>query len=597
MADTQVIKDRIDIVQLIGEYVTIKKAGVNWKANCPLHHEKSPSFMVNADKQMWHCFGCSKGGDVFAFIQEMEGLSFPEALQLLAKRAGVELTDFKGGGDASVRNRLLEITKAAANLYHRILLEMDAGKPAREYLERRGVSVEMIKDWQIGFIPDQWELLTQYLHKKGYSFDDLITAGLTIKRDGADPATGRGFYDRFRGRVMFPLSDVHGNVVGFTGRVLVETEKSGGKYVNTPQSPLYDKSRVLYGIHKAKTNMKAKDLAVLVEGQMDVIACHQAGMTNVVAASGTALTLEQIKLLKRYTANIAIAFDADQAGMNAGKRGIGVAMEAGMNIRVIQIPTGFAKDADECLKKDTAVWFKAVDEAKGVMDWYFSVTLAELDRTNPKSKQQVADTLIAEINRIPYAVERDEWLKRLSEAVDIDLSVLRDLSKKQPTALRKPADSPAPATEQVPVITVPLSQVELFGQEVWSLLVKYPLNYDTIRPLIKKEYFVDRNLQSLYETAESFYNKENQLAVDEIRHYLHKEGLENIVDVLLLRPYKNRVDLKANEAKNELLTLATRLKEEWRKQRGKELERAIREAEKSKDAARLEALIRELQAI
>jgi DNA primase len=366
MTDTQTIKDKLDIVQIIGEYITLKKAGANWKANCPFHNEKSPSFMVQAEKQIWHCFGCSKGGDVFTFVQEIEGLDFRETLKLLAKRAGVELSKSYNETDSSERNRLLAINTAAAYFFHRMLLDMDASKPARDYLERRGMKAETVEAWQVGFVPDQWDLLTKYLLKKGHGINDLVTAGLTIKRDNADPASGRGYYDRFRGRVMFPICDVHGNVVGFTGRVLVETEFSGGKYVNTPQTPLYDKSRVLYGIHKAKTAIKSEDLAVLVEGQMDVIACHQAGMANVVAASGTALTAEQIKILKRYTTTVAMAFDADSAGQNAGKRGAGVALEEGMNVKVIQIPSGFAKDADECLKKDKAVWFKAVAGATSV---------------------------------------------------------------------------------------------------------------------------------------------------------------------------------------------------------------------------------------
>lgn len=596
MADTQAIKDRLDIVQLIGEYVTLKKAGSNWKGNCPFHHEKTPSFMVQPDKQMWHCFGCSKGGDVFAFIQEIEGLEFPEALQLLAKRAGVEITNTFNDGNASQRSKLLEITKSAAYFFHHMLLDMEVSKPAREYLERRGVKNEIIIDWQIGFIPDQWDLLTSYLHKKGYAFDDLVLAGLTIKRDGADAATGRGYYDRFRGRVMFPISDVHGNEIGFTGRVLVETENSGGKYVNTPATSLYDKSRVLYGIHKAKLGIKAKDLAVLVEGQMDVIACHQAGMTNVVAASGTALTTDQIKLLKRYTRNLAMAFDADQAGQNAGKRGIGVALQEGMSLKVIQIPEGFAKDADECLKKDANVWFNAVQSAQGVMEWYFNVTLRTLDRTNPRSKQQVADTLLTEINHIPYAVERDEWIKRLSEAVDIDISLLRQEIKRIPEQKKTivPAVAVAPPVQAV---QLPKDQLTIVGDELWSQMLRYPAEYGAVRTLIKKDYFTAPLLASLYETAENLYTKDNQIAIDALRHMYHKEGLENTVDILLLKPSNNDQVLSQKDAKTELIFLAGRLREEWRKKRGKELTREIGLAEKAKDMPKLDILLQELQTL
>lgn len=597
MSDTQVIKDRLDIVQIIGEYITLKKAGTNWKANCPFHHEKSPSFMVHQDKQIWHCFGCSKGGDVFSFVQEIEGMDFPEVLKLLAKRAGVEIAAYKSDGDNGLRARLLEINSTAAYFFHHMLLEMEASQAAREYLERRQVKPETIKDWQIGFVPDQWELLTKYLVKKGYNLDDMVTAGLTIKREGADTATGKGYYDRFRGRVMFPISDAHGNIVGFTGRVLVETETSGGKYVNTPQSPLYDKSRVLYGIHKAKTAIKAKDLAVLVEGQMDVVACHQAGMANVVAASGTALTAEQIKLLKRYTQNIAMAFDADSAGQNAGKRGIGIAMEEGMNIRVIQIPPGFAKDADECLKKDSAVWFKAVEGAKGVMDWYFAVTLLDLNRNDPKKKQQAAATLLEEIARIPYPVERDEWVKRLAEELAIEVSILRSELKKLNVTAKPVAKSGAPVAPVAPVIAIPQSLLDQFGQELWSLLLKYPQEYGKLREKLKPGYFEDGAVRSLYETVESFYNKDTNLDLEALRHYYHKEGLENSIDILLLRPYKNFDEINPAEAGKELETIVERLKNEWRKKRGKEIARELSLAEKSGDKALLEQLFKELQTL
>jgi DNA primase len=597
MTDTQTIKDKLDIVQIIGEYITLKKAGANWKANCPFHNEKSPSFMVQAEKQIWHCFGCSKGGDVFTFVQEIEGLDFRETLKLLAKRAGVELSKSYNETDSSERNRLLAINTAAAYFFHRMLLDMDASKPAREYLERRGMKAETIEAWQVGFVPDQWDLLTKYLLKKGHGINDLVTAGLTIKRDNADPASGRGYYDRFRGRVMFPICDVHGNVVGFTGRVLVETEFSGGKYVNTPQTPLYDKSRVLYGIHKAKTAIKSEDLAVLVEGQMDVIACHQAGMTNVVAASGTALTAEQIKILKRYTTTVAMAFDADSAGQNAGKRGAGVALEEGMNVKVIQIPSGFAKDADECLKKDKAVWFKAVASATSVMQWYFDLTLRGIDRHDPKKKQQVVNILLAEINRIPFAVERDEWLKRLSDELAIDIDIVRSESRKvRPTTIRPANQASAPEAPK-PTVVIPVGRIEAIAEDFWSVVLKFPHNYGAVREKLKRAYFSDPALLSLYETAETFYTKESQLNIDAIRHYFAKEGVENSIDILLLRPYKNYTELASGDAEKEIISLATRLAEEWTKERRKTVTHELSVAEKNGDRARVDELMRELQTL
>lgn len=598
MTDTQNIKDRLDIVQFIGEYLPLKKSGANWKANCPFHNEKSPSFMVHQDKQIWHCFGCSKGGDVFSFVQEMEGLTFSEALRLLAKRAGVEVDTYESEINQSQRNRLLEINTAAAYFFHRFLLDIDAAKAARDYLERRQLKTQTILDWQVGYISDQWELLTKYLLKKGFGIDDLVAAGLTIKREGADATSGRGYYDRFRGRVMFPISDTHGNIVGFTGRVLVETENSGGKYVNTPQTLLYDKSRVLYGLNKAKTGIKAKDLAVLVEGQMDVIACHQAGMTNVIAASGTALTSEQIKLIKRYTSNVAIAFDADLAGQKAGMRGIDIALEEGLRVKIISIPAGFAKDADECLKKDPAVWFQSVELATNVMDWYFTTTLTGLNRRDAQAKQRAATTLLEQIARLPYAIERDDWLKKLGNELSIEPSILREESKKirriRPITNVRREGALAPVTQPA---AAPDSQLARLARDFWSLILNFPEQYGAIFTTIRKEYFVDPAVASLYEKAQSLYNENSSLNVDMLRDQLAGNGTAKTLDILLLHPYSPAVEITPTTVKKELEQLSTRLRDEWRRERRKEIQREIVAAEKEGDSARLEALFIELQSL
>lgn len=588
MADTQLIKDKIDIVALIQEYVPLKKAGVNWKAPCPFHQEKSPSFMVHPEKQIWHCFGCGKGGDIFSFIEEMEGLEFIEALKLLAQRAGVKVDTYQSEVSGSQRNRLYEINAKAAYFFHRLLLDMPVSKSAREYLERRQLKPETLIEWQIGYIPEQWDLLTKYLLKKGCGIDDLTASGLTVKRDGADATTGRGFYDRFRGRIMFPIGDVHGNIVGFTGRILVEKENSGGKYVNTPQTLVYDKSRALYGIQKAKIEIKNKDQAILVEGQMDVIACHQAGMRNVVAASGTALTKDQIKILKRYTNNIAMAFDADNAGENAGKRGIEVALEEGMGIKVIQIPKGFAKDADECIKKDRAVWFKAVEEAKGVMEWYISTTLARYDISNPTQKQKAAEILIAEVARIPHAVERDHWLQQVASEIRVDTSVLKEELQR----IKVRPLSSYPQTTVVPQKTsLIVSRRGILAQILWSLLVKFPVLYSSVAQSLKRDYFQMTSMARLRELAEKNYAAAGVFKPEELAEE------SELVVILRLQADKDYPDCASKEAEKEIKKLLESIHEEWRKERRKELQLLIREAEKKNDGARVDELLRELQTI
>lgn len=557
MSDTQLIKDKIDIVDLVGEYVALKPAGMNHKGLCPFHREKSPSFMVNRERQSWHCFGCSKGGDIFSFIQEIEGMEFVEALKLLAQRAGVPLTFNRNEVASSQKNRIKDINTEAARFFHRFLLDMPASTPARSYLKQRGLTDDAIEAWQIGFISDQWELLTLYLLKKGNGIDDLVASGLTIKKDGG------GFYDRFRGRIMFPIWDAHDTVVGFTGRVLVETEYSGGKYVNTPASPVYDKSRVVFGLNKAKQDIKQKDQIVLVEGQMDVIACYQAGMKNIVATSGTAMTDEQVKLLKRYSNNLSIAFDADAAGVNAAKRGIDIALAEGMNIKLVRIPDGAGKDADECLKKNPAVWFDAVGNAEDIMDWYFAKAFRGKDVTKPRDKQKVADELLPEIARIPYAVERDHWMRELAERLGVDTAVLREDMERVKKKMKMTGNGKSETVERPTEESAPKTRLELLFEHFYILRLRYP-------SLSTPEGF------ALYEMPGSRYTANRP--TDE---------------TLLMQGDLLFGDLSESDAKKETELLAHEIKKEWRKERLGELQRDIAEAEGQNDVERL----RELHAV
>lgn len=573
-------------MQIIGEYIRLKKAGINWKANCPFHNEKSPSFMVQPEKQFWHCFGCSKGGDVFSFVQEMEGLDFPEALKLLANRAGVKLDTYASEVNKSQKNRIIEINNKAAHFFHHFLLEMPASQGARDYLQRRGLTVDTIVDWQIGFIPDQWELLTKYLLKKGNSIDDLLASGLSTKKEG-----GNSYYDRFRGRVMFPIWDAHGNTVGFTGRVLVETEKSGGKYVNTPQTLVFDKSRILYGLNKAKTEIKAKDQTVLVEGQMDVVACHQAGMKNVVASSGTALTLEQIKLLKRYSNNIAIAFDADAAGQNAAKRGIDVALEQGMSIKIIQIPAGAGKDADECIKKDKAIWFKAVEAAKEVMDWYFSSNLSGANKADPKEKQKIANNLLPEIIRLPYAVERDHWLNKLAEELGVDRATLTDEMKRISVQPKSFSDHKNTAVDTKTKIEDKKDKVYILAENFFSLLFKFPAVLPNYMAKIEVKFFGQTPFAGLYESVKTHYTSTSN--IQELKSALNSEE-QSLVNILVLKADKDYADLRPEDASKEIGVLYSAIKEEWQKNKRQQLHTQLKEAEKNKDQAELQKILKEI---
>ena len=597
MSDIEEIKNKINVEELVGEYVQLKPAGVNKKGLCPFHNEKSPSFMVNTERQSWHCFGCAKGGDIFTFMEEMEGMEFREALKYLADKAGVQLSNtFKSDVNSRQKNRIKEINTEASRFFHNFLIKMPGSKSALDYLYNRGLTDETIEEWEIGFVPEQWDLHTQYLMKKGFGIEDLVAAGLTIQKEGASTSSGKGFYDRFRGRIMFPIWNVHGEVVGFTGRLLVEKENAGGKYVNTPQTLVYDKSNVVYGLNKAKKEIKNKDLIVMVEGQMDVVACHQAGMPNVVASSGTALTEQQIKLLKRYSGNISMSFDMDEAGQNAAKRGIEIAVAEGMNVKVIRIPEGKGKDPDECIKNDKQVWWQAVDNSQNVMEWYFEKVMKGKDFHDPKQKQVVVNSLLKEIVLVPYAVERDHWLAILSDRIEVDISILREdlkIVENKKTIYNKNNNTVAggskeKGTEGVRKIKVEKGRLELLLERLFSLLLKYPKLVSNL-PEDFDRYLSTEVYNKLYQGLKEEYT------VDKLRDVADFADQENLVDILVMKSGLEFASLGEGESKAEAIQMLALIKDVYTKQVRQGLQIEIEKAEKEGNKEKLDQLVEEFQ--
>lgn len=589
---TEEIKLKIDIVDLISEYILVKRAGSSLKALCPFHQEKTPSFMISPQRQTWHCFGCNTGGDIFEFIMKMEGLDFPEALKLLADKAGVKLPNFSSEISSSQRNRLLEILKLSAKFYNKILLESPRGEPARTYLKKRQVVNDMIEEFEIGFIPEEWDILTSFLLKKGFGINDLIAAGLTIKKDGG------GFYDRFRGRIIFPINDVHGNIVGFTGRLLNEAKpEAGGKYVNTPQTIVYDKSRVIYALDKAKQEAKRQDYIVLAEGQMDVIACHQAGQINAVASSGTALTREQIKLLKRFTDNLFIAFDADLAGQNAALRGLEIALAEGMKIKIITLPKEVGKDPDECLKKNPEIWFQAVKGAQNIMEYLFSQTLAGRDLKNPGERGAVSTILLGKINLLPDVVEQDYWIKRLAMIMDIDYHLLYEklqTIKKQisPVAQKTTEDK---KNEKRPE--------EIASEKLLSLIIYRPAFFYLALETLKPESVEPASLKNLYNNLLVFHNTQNP-SLDKTEEVIHSfkawngsKELCQIVDLLGLLYDKEFANLLDKEAEEEIKNLVNSLNTWYNKNIRKDLEKTLRQAESAGDKEKIKEVMQKFKDI
>ena len=336
------IKAKLDIVDVLGGYIKLKKAGVNYKAVCPFHSEKTPSFFVSPARQIWHCFGCGAGHSIFDFVMKIEGVEFADALRILAQKAGVELKPIKPEMKTK-RQRLHEVSELAAKFFEKQLGNSLNGKKAKEYLLARKLSEDTIKEWRIGWAPDSWHGLSDFLISQKYSGSEAEQIGLVVR-------TKQGKYaDRFRGRVMFPVFDFNSNVIGYGGRVLKKT-KDTAKYLNTPNTFLYDKGKTLYGLDKARVEIRKKDFCILVEGYVDVVIAHQSGIKNVVATSGTALTQAHLNILKRYSNNLFLAFDMDFAGDAATKRGIDLALSREFNLKVVKLPEG--KDPDNVISEN-----------------------------------------------------------------------------------------------------------------------------------------------------------------------------------------------------------------------------------------------------
>ena len=478
------IKQRLDIVEMVSSYVPdLKKSGRNFKAVCPFHAEKTPSFFVFPERQSWHCFGaCGTGGDMFAFVMRKEGVDFKEALNILAERAGVTVVQRKPDEGKSEADRLKEINEAAAELFHNQLFNSTGGQRTQEYLIRRGVSEKTMRQFQIGYSQDSWDSLRQELMKRGYHENELAAAGLLVEKEK------EGTYDRFRNRLMFPIRDMAGRVVGFGARAL---DDSLPKYLNSPQTLIFDKSSSLYGIDFARPAIRKENLAVIVEGYMDVIVAHQHGFTNVVASLGTALTEKHVGVVKKLTNRLTLALDADAAGEMATLRGIEVASHT-FDQKVVPLPTSAGlvkyeeqldaeisvmilpegKDPDDVIKESPQEWEHLLKQASPVVDYTFDLVISKLDVTKARDKSQAVDQLLPLIAEIKDRVRQAHYLQKLARMVAVDEQKLdSELSqlKQKATGLRRETKSPAS-----PRLISHISTGDSLAEYCLYLLFSYP---------------------------------------------------------------------------------------------------------------------------
>jgi len=524
------IKGRLDIVDIVSDYATLQKSGRNFKAICPFHTEKTPSFFVFPERGTWHCFGsCGTGGDIFSFIMKQEGIDFGAALRILAERAGVTLVSKQEERDVDKETeRLYLINAAAAQYFHHLLLNAKAAEIARRYLSERGISKEIIDIFELGFSPNSWDALCQHLKSRGYESDTMVSAGLSIAKEGG------GFRDLFRNRLMIPIRNEDGKVVGFGARALDNTTP---KYLNSPQTAIFNKSSLLYGLDRAKEAIREQGLAIIVEGYMDVLTAHQHSMANVVAPMGTSLTHKQLEIIKRLTRNLALALDADAAGEQATLRGLEVARQAFSErvdrrekrwlegdskmkgkVKVIFMPQG--KDPDEVIRESTEEWQRMVSEASTVMDYFFNAVTSKLDMSSASGKLEAKNQLLLFILETADEAEKDIYLKRLSELTGIDEKTLvGEAARLKPTKReRAKAAVPLPST-QAP--SHPLDEYCL------ALLLQHPGLRDQ-GIAIPPHYFEGT------ENRELFLAWLNNTDAENIRHSLDI-SLHNHLDTLMAR--------------------------------------------------------------
>jgi len=576
--EVEQIKSRLDVVDVVSEYVKLKQAGQNWKGLCPFHNEKTPSFMVHKEKQIWHCFGCGVGGDIFEFIQKIENVDFPEALELLARKAGVTLESRNRSAEGdSKRLKLFQIAEEAQKFFANQLKSSPQAAAARSYLKQRQLTDESIDTFGVGYSLPEWDKLFVFLRQKNYTPEEIIAAGLALKSE-----RGPGWYDRFRNRLMFPITDVQGRVVGFGGRIL-DTQNfqaspmdKQAKYINSPQGAIYNKSLVVYNLDRAKQYIKETGFVVLVEGYMDVIGSWQAGVKNVAATSGTALTTEQIKLLKRYTNDIRLAFDADLAGKSASERGVDLALQAELEVKIISLPYG--KDPDECAKKDPALWKQAVEQALPIGDHAFKTVLAETDVNTREGKKEAARKLLAAIAKLPDPVERDYYIKRLAQELHTEEKAIRE--KLMNISPSTPSNNPTAVT--TPQLTTNIDRHHLLSERLLVLAFRSVEPWAQIIENIEPEFIAPGLSQDLYKRVIIFYNEHQNFNHDEFQAELSYEPeLNHYVGTLLIQGERDFVDFDQESITSEVRVISRELKAHHLNNKRKSISVAIQQAERA----------------
>ncbi len=600
------IKNKLDIVEVISHYVKLQKAGANYKALCPFHKEKTPSFYVSPSRQIWHCFGCGAGGDIVGFVMKIENLEFKDALKLLAEKAGVKLT-FENPEIVSKKQRLKEIYREATDYLHSNLLK---NRKVLNYLFKRGLSLETIKEFKLGFALDEWRDLTNYLIKKGFKSYEILQSGLAISKkeikDISEAANKEIFkiqpqdiYDRFRSRIIFPIEEAAGDVIAYTARIFdidkgeplktIRNVEEVGKYINSPQTLIYDKSRTLFGLSKSKKYLSLEGKTVLVEGTMDFLAGWQKGIKNIVATCGTSLTPFHLDILKKYNKNLILSFDMDEAGRKASERAIDLSLEKEFEVKILKLPQG--KDLAEYLKeiKNSEEAKQLVQNSQPIMEFYFERALSLGDKNNLEGKKTIVSYFLPQLKKIKNALDRAYWIEKTAEVLNLSSQTIEDeLNKISSDSFKKQI------IDENETIINPLSSLgttdrkTIIAERLLSFWVKYPELKEKFINFIQ---FFPPQYQELIKVLK------NAQGTEDWQQKELSEGVLNLIKILSLRADYEE-DLLAQYKVSKEIEIENGLKElkkEVIKEKLNQLEKEISEAEQSSNKEKLSNLMEEFK--
>lgn len=572
MDQVEEIKSKIDIVSLINDYVPLKKSGRNYQALCPFHDEKTPSFMVSPELQIYKCFGCGAGGDAISFLQEYEKIEFWEALEILAKRAGVKLKKQQFGQGQDRKRKLYEINDLAANFYHFILTQREEGKKARQYLSDRGIKKKTIKKFKLGFSPPNQSSVIKFLKRRGYSNQEIQQTGLT--------ASGRkGDYERFYSRVVFPLYNHRGNVIGFSGRVIPGVSPENiAKYINIPNTLLYKKGEDLYGLWLTKNEIREEKEVIVVEGEFDLISPYQTGVKNIVAIKGTAFTPQQAKLLKRYADTAIFALDADAAGSEAVRRSSGIAEKEGLEIKVAILPDGY-KDPDDLAQDKPNLLKKIFNKSVSVYDFVIQTAMKRFDPSQPSDQRKILNQVLPFINQIDNAVVKQHYLKQIADHLNVSLeSVIAEVSKLSDSKRRQmepTVDNAASGGSKSRRLLLEEQLMTLiFATRNWQFLDK-----EKVLDLISHP-----RLKRIFNQANKFFNQENKENIKDFFENLPEELKPGFEDIYLLIQEDNQYE------KRDIQETIQELTREDCRQQLKEISNQISQYERDKKEEKIAEL-------